>query len=158
MPPFSRLIAERGDRAADLHDASKLNADHHEIQVSDLKVFPGNRWREAILCYLFGVWGDNDVMHCPKIDFGGVTLRLEHNRYFAYGTAPDTEPLTLGFLSEKLDVDNDKAEVEVGLASFVKNDKIRVFTIMLPDQGLLRFWKTERRGEYGCSGYRLPPA
>jgi len=48
-----------------------------EIQVAGAECFPENRWREALLSYLFGVWSDGRVMGRPKISFGPVTLRLD---------------------------------------------------------------------------------
>lgn len=53
-----------------------------EIQVSGLKAFDGNQWRNAFRHFLFGIWGNKpEVTYRPKIGFTDVdgkhvTLRL----------------------------------------------------------------------------------
>lgn len=129
------------------------DADLHSMQVSGLTPFDMNRWREAILYYLFGVWGNKDkVMYRPKINFGGVTIRLDKqtHSYYAYGKAPDAEP-AMRITERALIVTSGQADVEVGLISFVKNDAIDRLTIVFPNQGYLYLWKTDRRGEYRCA-------
>ncbi len=133
------------------------DADRHEIQVSGLTLFPMNRWREAILHYLFGVWSNkNNVMCRPKINFGGVSLRLDlgTRRYYAYGTAPDAEPPT--FTGREIITIDDQSEVEVALIRFVKNDEIKRMTIVFRNHMWLYIWKTERRGEYRCAATDIP--
>ena len=152
MTASLRLIAAVEGRTALLSDA-----DRHEIQVSGIRCFPMNEWRNAILYFLFGMWGNkNNVTYRPKINFGGVSLRLDlvTGKYYAYGTAPDTEPLT--FTGRELVTVDDKSEVEVSLIRFVKNEDIKRLTIVFPNQMMLRIWKKERRGEYGCAATGLP--
>src|ERR1700685_4151166 len=49
-----------------------------DIQVSGLRCFPESNWREAILYYLFGIWGNQgSVTYRPKIAFRSCTLRLD---------------------------------------------------------------------------------
>ena len=130
----------------------------HEIQVSGHTIFPGYRWREAILYYLFGIWGDRlEVTYRPKISFGGVTLRLNvgARAYFAYGEhsgdcggiSAETEMLIVGCGQD---------EVEQGLIRFVKNDRIRVLVIGLPLRGIINLRKKERRGEYNVTAIGIP--
>ena len=50
----------------------------NHIQVSGITWFPPERWREAILYYLFGLWSNKGcVAYRPKIRFGSVVLRLD---------------------------------------------------------------------------------
>jgi len=132
-----------------------LNADR-SLQISGNRTFEENRWREAILFYLFGIWsGKEDVTYRPKIHFGMMCLRLDPDtgQYFAYGASPDWEiPQDLG--GELLITDGcGKYEVEVSLARFVKNDRVRMLVISFGDGQFLRLWKDpDRRGKYGCNG------
>lgn len=126
------------------------------LQVSGLKTFEENRWREAILYYLFGMWGDKDnVTYRPKIRFGSMSLSLNTitNRYYAYGRSLNWEvPPFKG--DEILIIGGcDQNEVDIGLARFVKNDRIRIIVIPFGNDQFLRLWKTDRRGEYGCHGH-----
>ena len=133
------------------------DADNHEIQVSGLTLFPMNRWREGILHYLFGVWGNKDnVMYRPKINFGGVSLRLDvaKRKYYAYGIGPDAE--LLAFTGREIITLDDQSEVEVALIRFVKNDEIKRLTIVFPNRSWFYLWKTERRGEYRCAAVGIP--
>ena len=152
MSTSLRLIAAAESRTVMLSDS-----DRHEIQVSGLEVFPMTRWRESILYYLFGIWANKErVTYRPKINFGGVTLRLDVGRrkYYAYGTAPDVEPFT--FTGRELIAFDDQLDVEVALMRFVKDDDIQRLMIVFPTQKLLCLWKTERRGEYRCSATGIP--
>lgn len=126
-----------------------------DVQVGHCYQFSENRWREAILAFLFGIWsGKPSVLDRPKIIFGGLTLRLDkvERRYFAYGKGADDYcgmPMTCPFGSEDLTVGDSQVEVEIGLVRFVKDNQIKLFTINLRD-GCLVLWKKSRRGEYGC--------
>ncbi len=132
----------------------------NDIQVSGLTCFPRERWREAILYYLFGVWADKEhVIYRPKIAFGLVTLRLDTKAggYYAYGQPEEKLPHPLPFRKEeKLVVRFEQAAVEVGLIRFVKNDRIKLLTIVLPNFGQLALWKKERRGQYGVTALGIP--
>jgi hypothetical protein len=126
-----------------------------DVQVGHCHQFPENRWREAILAFLFGIWsGKPSVWDRPKIIFGGLTLRLDkvEKRYFAYGRGADDYydmPLTCPTGSEDLTVSDSQQEVEIGLVRFVKDNQIKLFTINL-QEGCLVLWKKGKRGEYGC--------
>ncbi len=126
-----------------------------EIQVAGDWCFPENRWREAILYFLFGMWAEKITR--PKIMFGCVTLRLDPTgrKYFAYGASDEKVPEAI-LPDHRLLVADDRGEVELGLVQFVKNERIRRLTIMLYDGGKLDLWKTQRRGEYGCAADRIP--
>lgn len=134
------------------------DADQHEIQVSGQRCFPMNEWRNAIEHYLFGVWGNKDeVMFRSKINFGGVSLRLDQScgEYYAIGQSPDADLLpfsTNGVLS----VGCWQLEVEQGLIRFAKNEEIRMLVITFRNHGVLKLWKTDRRGEYRCHSYGIP--
>ena len=132
----------------------------HGIQVSGLKCFPSNEWRNAILHYLFGMWGGNEnVTYRPKITFGLATLRLDclTQRYFAYGPSPD-QHLPDPDDEHTLVVGDGRNEVDVGLVTFVKNVQITRLVIRFPDQTEFWLWKKERRGEFGCMGLGIPPS
>lgn len=129
--------------------------DDRTLQVSGIKSFDENRWREAILYYLFGMWsGKEEVTYRPKILFGQMCLRLDpgSNQYFAYGASPNWDvPQDLrGGLIITQGCDRD--EVEISLVRFVKNDRIRILVISLGNDQYFRLWKKDRRGEYGCNG------
>lgn len=131
------------------------------LQVSGLTNFSEERWREAILHFLFGVWGNKyEVMYRPKICFGQLTLRLDPDdrEYFAYGLSRDDE--LPDFPSKDRDsefvVGCSQTEVEQGLIRFVKNDQIKKLTIALRNHGTLVLWKKERRGQYGCFAQGIP--
>ena|SRR3989338_4400607 len=137
----------------------------NDIQVSGLpsQEFPESRWREAILFYLFGIWTNRQsVTYRPKINFGDITLRLDTSsgEYYAYGTPHEEMDLyQLRFREEeKLYVRSGKqADVEVALARFVKNDRIRLLTLYLPRSfGRVELWKKSRRGQYGCTATDIP--
>ena len=150
MNTFQRAAQALGEIAADLRCSG--------IQISGLEDFDPSRWREAILYYLFGVWGNKqEVMYRPKIMFGNITLRLDtgSSSYYAYGsstseTAPHVPP------EAHLIVGCGQGEVEQALIRFVKNDAIKVLTIAVPNHGRFCLWKKAARGEYGYSGDRLP--
>ncbi len=135
----------------------------NDIQVSGLpsQEFPEARWREAILFYLFGIWaGRESVTYRPKIILGDITLRLDPSEgvYYAYGANIETLPLTLpaGERDDHLVMRTWKqAEVEVALARFVKNDRIRWLTLQL-QHGRLVLWKKPRRSQYGIAGVDIP--
>ena len=135
----------------------------NDIQVSGLtsQEFPESRWREAILFYLFGIWADRQsVTYRPKIGFGDITLRLDpgDGEYYAYGTAHEELPYPFPVREdEKLTVTSWKqADVEVALARFVKNDRIKLLTLCLRYSGRLMLWKKSRRGQYGITATDIP--
>lgn len=148
-----------------------LGVVNNDIQVSGLssQEFPERRWREAILFYLFGIWsGKLSVTYRPKIHFGDITLRLqpsddpEGGEYYAYGHAEKPqEPPALG--PDDLVVRSGrKADVEVALARFVKDDRIRQLRLgVVCSQNVHRcqfaLWKIRgERGKYGYAGIGLP--
>ncbi|MEM9336537.1 MAG: hypothetical protein AAGA35_01625 [Patescibacteria group bacterium] len=127
-----------------------------DLQISELKTFPENRWREAILHYLFGIWADKEsVTYRPKIHFGTMCLRLNQasREYFAYGSSPNWE-VHQSFRGEEILITEGcgQDEVEGALIRFVKNDRIRILAITLGNDQFLRLWKTDKRSEYGCHG------
>ncbi|RJR31642.1 hypothetical protein C4569_01635 [Candidatus Parcubacteria bacterium] len=130
-----------------------------EIQVSGLSYFPECRWREAIIHYLFGIWGNRLNVICrPKIRFGHIVLQLKDGQYNAYRDSwyENNSPPTIG-RSYQLVVDGtDKNAVEVGLASFVKNGSIKMLVIVIKPEAQFYLWKLKRRGKYGVSGNQLP--
>ena len=131
-----------------------------EIQVSGVMCFEENQWRDAILHYLFGVWGNQDqVMYRPKLGFYCISLRLdlERCRYWAVWTdrhASLEEPPEISQM-KVLTVPSSQLEVEAGLVRFVKDDSILMLVIALENLGQIRLWKKERRGEYGIWGQNL---
>jgi len=138
-----------------------------EIQVSGKRCFPGNHWREAILHYLFGVWGgENEVLYRPKISFGGTSrswfeLRLDREtlEYFAYwnGNEPPAVEQSPHFKPEEiLTVGYSQFEVEQGLIRFVKNNRIRMLTISFSKLRSLHLWKGREKGQYGVTGNNIP--
>ena len=134
---------------------------YKDLQVSGSECFSEHRWREAVLYYLFGIWGDKqEVTYRPKISFGNVTLRLDLStaEYYAYGVStPELHPEFTD--AEILQVESGKQnDVEAALARFVKNDGIRLLIITLPlsKNGALALWKKYRRGQYGYESIGLP--
>ena len=136
----------------------------NDIQVSGLpsQEFPESRWREAILFYLFGIWsGRESVMYRPKIGFGDITLRLAlgDGEYYAYGTPNEELPAEhpIGERDDHIVVRSWKqADVEVALARFVKDDRIKWLTLSFRYSGRLVLWKKLRRGQYGITATDIP--
>ena len=130
-----------------------------DIQVSGFECFEENRWREAILSYLFGVWGNlKGVMYRPKMMFGGITLRLHQSagEYYAYGPKTHEDPPAVRRLEEHLVLKTwEQPEVEVALARFVKDNGLRQLTLPFR-HGELRLWKKSQRGQYGIEAIGLP--
>lgn len=139
-----------------------------EIQVSGSRCFSGTYWREAILYYLNSVWSnDQTVMYRPKINFNGITLRLdpETKTYYAYGQLETTDGDADRFdrqmrEGQNLEVSEDQAAVEVGLMRFVRDDSINRLTVRRwtsPDRcSIFVLAKTMIRGEYIVYGTNLP--
>jgi len=126
-----------------------------DIQVAGGKCFTANRWREAILYYLFGIWsGDETVLNRPKINFGRFQLRLDESGESYYAVGESGGVIVSFHESRCLRVGWKKAEVEVALVRFLKDNKIKKLTIDL-EQGQMVFWKTDRRAEYGCAAYGI---
>ncbi len=142
------------------------------IKVGKLREFTDSNWREAILFFLFSRWSSNKIFEkCPEISFNGLTIRLEGKN-----------EQTLRYLDAQYCIKNPKknevevpnifpcknvlwlehpnaAEVEVGLARFVKDEQIRVFSIHTLEEskgnytsGCITLWKGEARGECEWSG------
>lgn len=127
-----------------------------EIQVSGLQCFPGNRWREAFLHYLFGVWGDHgNVTYRPKIVLDGLGIRWDgetvDGKYYVYGNRPSDDSACPEVPSErKLVVSRWQTTFEQGLIRFVKNDRILMLELQLPNDSFVRLWKNPReRGFLG---------
>jgi len=132
-----------------------------EIQVSGITCFPQERWREAILFYLFGLWANKEIVaYRPKIAFGTIVLRLDESRgeYYAYGRNQDGEcPPFLLPIKEELVVGPAQEQVEIGLVRFVKNDRIRRLAIKSANSGLIWLWKQTKRGQYRvCASSEVP--
>lgn len=149
-------------------NSSTIPAVDRELQVgASGRTFPEERWREAILYYLFGVWSGNVAMTLrPKISFGNVTLRLvpdpkalhpDARVYYAYGIAPDGERCSHSAITrgELLFVGNEQARVETALIRFVKDNRIKTLAISMGTGGGIQLWKTSRRGEYRCTAVGL---
>lgn len=133
------------------------DADRHEIQVSGNRCFPVNEWRNAILYYLFGVWGNKDyVMYRPKMNFAGVSLRLDPERrcYYLQGRMHVADVVPVMADGERIVLDS-QDEVETGLVRFVKDESIKKLTIQFRDGSQFFLWKKERRGEYGVHAYGI---
>lgn len=133
----------------------------HDIQVSGYTNFPESRWREAILFYLFGMWGNRErVTYRPKISFGDITLRLGDGEYYAYGHAQVPENIPPLDSDDLVETSGKQTEVEVALIRFVKDERIKQLRLRLPsvsdDVATLVLWKKARRGEYGYAGLGLP--
>lgn len=139
----------------------------HDIQVSGYTNFPESRWREAILFYLFGMWGNRErVTYRPKVSFGDITLRLDRQteygkgEYYAYGHADVPEDIPpLGLEDYLVETSGKQCEVEVALIRFVKDERFRQLRLHLPSvssTATLILWKKVRRGEYGYAGVGLP--
>src|SRR4051812_20900676 len=135
-----------------------LKPDWRQIAVAGKK-FPESRWREAILHFLFGIWGNDPiVMGNPQITFGEMTLRLDkkERKYYGFGHfGPDGErPIEL--IDRRIHTFPDQREVEIGLVRFVKDPDVPMITIQLDKAGWLHLWKVERRGEYRCYAEDMP--
>jgi hypothetical protein len=135
------------------------------IQVSGDESFAGERWREAILYYLNGVWADKPrVMYRPKLSFDTVALRLDQGTGTYYGLAKRPRPeLTIEevpqFLPHEREqiVGNSQMEVEGGLMRFVRNDQIYLLEIRLSQDSWIRLWKgRNKRGELYLDFKGLP--
>lgn len=134
---------------------------NHNIMVSDNKVFSEPRWREAILYFLFGLWGNNPaVVRRPKIRLGTIDIaRDPQGFYYAYGR-PDPRELesyadswTKGRTAV---VHGDYSDqVEAALVRFVK-DKEFVELVLSFQTGRVMLWKTKNRGDYGITAEGLP--
>lgn len=124
----------------------------YELQISGSKFFAAERWRDALIHYVSGVWdNEREVMIRPKISFDRFSLRLSEStaRYWAHklDNDPDVDP---PFFSEAdaLIVRDSQEEVEVALLRFVWGDRIRALVIKLEDpSGMIRLWKGRNRGE-----------
>lgn len=126
----------------------------NDIQVSGLSCYPEERWREAILHFLFGVWGNKDqVMYRPKISFGGIVLRLNTSNceYYAYKQASvsQEEPPPCSSC-DLVEHSGRQADIEVALIRFVKDNRIKQLRLWLRSGQEIIFWKKDKRGEYGC--------
>jgi len=146
------------------------NSTVDELQVSGLKVFEAHRWREAILHYLNGVWGNRqEVMYRPKIhfstpsttnEFAHVTLRLDprSRTYWLEGIPPIDEDRSPRFNAEQTIVvaePGKQTDVEQGLIRFVRDNRIKLFILNLGSEGELRLWKSERRAELNVSASQV---
>ncbi|MEK7664219.1 MAG: hypothetical protein AAB340_02150 [Patescibacteria group bacterium] len=133
-----------------------------DIQVAGFIYYPENRWREAILAFLFELWSEKLPAFRPKIILGQLTLRLNsiENRYFVYGKGADrTIPEVVKALDEdaRLLTSDSRSAVETGLIRFVKNNRIKALQIYFCYGYSIVLWKKDRRGEYGCwSGDSVP--
>ena len=155
------------------------------IQVASWKPFTEDKWREAILFYLNGIWGDKpNVIANPIIQFCDVTLRLLKGvRYVAYtaqddATQQDKEELDrmgyLGFddryaiwaktipqeftVPECIEAGDFPLDVHNALIRFVRSPKVRLVTVAFDGAGRFSMWKTKNRGEYRMSRFGLQPA
>lgn len=129
------------------------------IEVAELYEYPESRWRQAILRFLFGIWSGDPTVTCrPELRIGNVTLRLFNERYVAFGSVegdevPPTIPITQSLL-----VGDRKADAEVALVRFVKDDRIKMVNLVLGNNKdrYLAIWKKDRRGEFGFWVKNIP--
>jgi len=107
------------------------------VQISKGEVYEPWRWREAILAYLNGVWGEDlNKDYPPHLTLNDHWLRLnvERHEYYAYTSLAMGEAEIPGFKTEEiLMVGSSQDEVECGLARFVKNNHIKQLAIIFRD-------------------------
>jgi hypothetical protein len=121
-----------------------------EIQVAGRVFFEGNRWREAVLAYLNGIWADDSgVTYRPKIMLNNTVLRIHGEEYVGYYSS-DPEKGDRPRVADKdvLVIPNPtQAEVENGLIRFVKNNQIRQLGICFPGKGQIVLTKGNKRSQ-----------
>ena len=133
---------------------------HHvpkHIQVSGMKCFGENRWREAIMYFLFGIWGNKPEVMCrSKIRIGHITLLLlpSDGTYLACGASAEDAPWEVG--EDCLTVSDRQLEVENGLIRFVKDDSIRTLFINIGSIGQVCLWKHMQRARLGIACRHIP--
>ena len=121
-----------------------------EIQVAGDLCFEGNRWREAFLYYLNGIWASDVVVtNRPKMTIGNITLRLVGGRYFIYRNDVVVLSSPPPVLNKDFDLVlvPDKNNVEIALVRFVKNNQIRQLGMNFGGYYSLFLTKGNRRGE-----------
>jgi hypothetical protein len=122
------------------------------IRISRTNTFKSYKWKEAILYYLHGIWGDRwSVVRQPQICFPpGLTLCLDYETcsYTVSGHA-GTEFISHS-PNQTQSISNKMYDVQVGLASFVECDRLQVLKIAFPDGNELRLGKRSRDEEIYC--------
>lgn len=125
------------------------------LQVSGLENFERSEWFRAIIYYLRGIReGHESVTYRPKIDFGGVVLRLNPGagRYYAYGVAPDEE--VPSFPANRIGrVGCGKSEVEEALTRLVDGE-LGLLTIEFTPGSTMSLW--EKGQDFGCHAVGIP--
>lgn len=136
---------------------------NQEIQVAANNLFHEKSWRAAISYFLNEIWRNHSiVMDCPKINFSGITLRLDMTKkvYYVYGKL-EKEKGTEEALRQRslrkldgrtLEVSWDQAAVEVGLVRFAKDKGISQLIIRLPKNAKFSLQKTTISSEYIIDG------
>lgn len=109
------------------------------IQVAGRKIFPQERWREALLYYVMGILADDhSVMYRPKIYMPGFTLDLmpKSGVYRAYPHDEIKDRVNeKGRVIRKTAVIESGArrgELEPAIIRFVKDDNILVLRMFFP--------------------------
>lgn len=123
------------------------------------KYFPEENWRDAINCFLTGMWGGKrklEAQRRPELRFGSVVLQSGSpyglKGYVAWGlNRGETAPQFPSWLQTLTVRGDDCNEVELGLARFVRNDDIRKLIIDFGGHGDVQIWKKDRRGAFGIS-------
>ncbi|OGY99245.1 MAG: hypothetical protein A2945_04715 [Candidatus Liptonbacteria bacterium RIFCSPLOWO2_01_FULL_52_25] len=134
------------------------------IQVNENRNFAGHRWREAILCYLNGIWADRHNVDSRRIyfvvrqgnKFPHVALYLHHEDY-CFGSEMWIKG-NGGFRlpsHQYISTNCRRAEVEQGLIRFAKDDRLQTLMIASEERSEMLLWKSEKRAElYVASYYR----
>ena len=146
--------------------------DQDYMQVAGLQCYPTNRWRDALMAFLMGIWGDySNVMYRPKIDLGPACLRLD----------PDQKTFTLsghnphpGNGSWELPLDDaqkarnertwvadagktgDMVQTMDQLVRFVKDPARLRLVLMFPTGQVLVLTKGRKRGDLDVTYIELP--
>jgi hypothetical protein len=124
-----------------------------EIRVNS-NSFPANRWREAMLDFLMGIWS-GDSVRGPNIQVRGIVLRRNEDtsRFKVDGPREVVDMRGVALNHGRLMMIEDGTyEIECGLIRFVKNDSIRYLAITFDEaRATLWFWKGQQRGELYCS-------
>ena len=122
--------------------------------------YPGNKWREAIHAYLNIAWMDRGNQQlAPILGLGDVSISPNYGteRYEAYSAASHCYSPRVRE-GDQLNVDAYLNEVEIALARFLRDEKIRrvgIFFNELPG-GRLYLTKGDKRSELIEQALGLP--
>ena len=134
------------------------------IQVAGLECYPTNRWRDALMAFLMGIWGDQgSVMYRPKIDLGPACLRLDPDAkaftISGHNPSPSYEGSWSGPVSKAKRACSERTWVtQVGrpgdmvktmdqLVRFVKDSARLRLVLMFPTSQVLVLTKGRKRGD-----------